>query len=97
MGILNGAYCIQRGELYLEEGQVGHEDVIKGDPGVDPHGSGGFLGVADGLVGDDLVAEPLAGVHVHALVVLAHEGVDADDGEDEPENETHEKHIENTG
>ena len=43
------------------------------------------------------MAEPLSGVHVHALVVLAHEGVDADDGEDEPENETHEKHIENTG
>ena len=28
---------------------------------------------------------------------LAHEGVDSDDGEDQPEDDTHRQHVEDTG
>ena len=40
---------------------------------------------------------PLAALLVDALLELAHEGVDPDDGEDEPEDEAHEQHVEDAG
>ena len=72
---------------YLEESKVRHRDVVKGDPRIDPERPS--LIQADSLVGDDLVVEPLPVLLVDALLELAHECVDPDDGEDQPEYYTH--------
>ena len=41
--------------------------------------------------------KPFSIVFVNTFLELPHEGVDADDGEDKPEDNTHSQHIEDTG
>ena len=64
--------------------------MVKGDLGVDP---GEVLGRALPLVGHLRHVEADV-VVVNALVELPAKELDAHDGEDEPEDETHEKYVE---
>ena len=64
-------------------------------PGVDPDAPGHVE--THGLVGDHVDVEPLVGLPVHALLELAHEEVDADDGEDEPEDDADGHHVGDAG
>ncbi len=68
-------------------------DVVEGDLGVDPGEV--LLGALESVV-DDVDGEAVA-LLVHALVELAAEELDAHDGEDEPEHQAHEKHVEDGG
>ena len=43
------------------------------------------------------MTECLSRVYIDALVVFPHEGVDANDGKDEPEDETHQEDVEDAG
>ena len=80
---------------YLEKRYVGVEDVVKVDGGIEPVDTlvERLLVVADRPVGDDFVRKFLPGRRVDALVVLAHERVDPDDGEDQPEDQTDELQV----
>ena len=51
----------------------------------------------DRLVRNDLLVKPLPSLGVDALLELAHEQVDADDGEDQPEDEADKQDVEDTG
>ena len=77
----------------LEKSKVCVTYMVKGDLGVDP---GEVLGGALPFVGHlrDVEADVVV---VDALVELAPEELDTHDGEDEPEDETHEEHVEDGG
>ena len=54
-------------------------------------------GETDRLVRNDLLVEPLSSLGVDALLELAHEQVDPDDGKDEPKDEADEQDVEDAG
>ena len=68
-------------------------NVVKGDFGVDP---GEVLLCALELVVDDVDLQPIS-LFVYAFVELSAEELHAHDGEDEPEDEAHEEHVEDGG
>ena len=78
---------------HLKQGKVGVAHVVKSDLGVDP---GVVLVGTLPLVLDDGDGEPQV-VLIEALVELAPEELDAHDGEDEPEHEAHQQHVEDGG
>ena len=77
--------------MYLKQGQVSDEHIVVGDPAIDPIRVPMHLLLLQThcFVGYHLVTEFTPGVQLHALEEPAHEGVDADDGENQPENQTH--------
>jgi hypothetical protein len=77
---------------HLKECDVSVQDIVKIDGRIDPVDAfvESFLRVADRSVGNDFVRKLLSGVRVDALVELPHERVHADDGEDQPEDQTDE-------
>ena len=77
----------------LEKSQVCVTYMVKGDLGVDP---GKVFGSTLPLVGNLRDVETNI-VIVDTFVELPTEELDAHDGEDEPEDETHEEHVEDGG
>ena len=43
------------------------------------------------------MTELVAGIQIDALVESAHEGVDTDDGKDQPKDQAHQQHIKDGG
>ena len=82
---LNTSYPANQRAVWGESSST----YLRVDPGV-------VLLEALGLVVDDVDVEAVA-VGVDALEELAAEELDAHDGEDEPEDETHEEHVEDGG
>lgn len=79
-----------RATYHLEEGEVSVEYVVEVDHGVVP---GEVVGLARVAVGHEGAVESCA-VAVDAAVELSRKHLDPHDGEDEPEDEAHQQHVE---
>lgn len=85
----NGCFS-DRNTHHLQQGQISHSDVIEGDLGIDPR----VVEIKARLPIVDHVYLQHQSFLVHALEELTAEELDTHYGEDEPEDQAHQQHIE---